>query len=226
MPRRPQLSGFASDFVSSDEINRHKSHTFSLNGDIGRVLGKLERDRLAITIEGDQGSGKSRFSYQLANAFAEKGLQVGYFSLEMGDRSDVVKRLVNQYLSERNRPNLKISGDAKQGIDTVRKYGNAFDVIFIDSWNKLDADSREFDNLRNEFKKTIWVVIFQRTSTGVIRGGTRPLYDAGINLEAHKSGKSFSDNYIVATKNRYGESHIPYSIAKQRIISLEPEDNE
>lgn len=200
-------------FTSSDSLHKRISNdAFRLPGDIGELLGDLERYQLAITIEGDQGSGKTRFVYQLADAFIDAGFTVGNFSLEIGDTSHVVKNMVNQYLKDKNKPDYHITGQAEKGIDTIRKYAKDFDVIIIDSWNKLDVDSSEFDSLRKAFPDTIWVVIFQRTSQGTIRGGTRPLYDAGINLEAVKSDKGFDQNYVQATKNRYGDTYQKYFV--------------
>ena len=39
-------------------------NTFKLDGALGELLGDLEKFELAITIEGDQGGGKTRFTYQ------------------------------------------------------------------------------------------------------------------------------------------------------------------
>ena len=59
-------------FDSMNEIDEAPSeNSFRLAGDLGILLGDLERFELAITLEGDQGGGKTRFSYQLANAFAD-----------------------------------------------------------------------------------------------------------------------------------------------------------
>ncbi|MDF9795383.1 nucleoside-triphosphatase THEP1 [Catalinimonas alkaloidigena] len=209
-------------FQSVDQLKKAEN-TFRLkghrgNGDIGKLLGDLEKYMLALTIEGDQGAGKTRFTYQLANAFAGSGFNVGVFSLEMGDKSDVVRKMINSYISKPNRSRVQLTGKASEGIQSIRKHAKHFDVVIIDSWNKLDTDSSEFDKLRKDFPDTIWVVIFQRTTQGMIRGGTAPLYDAGINLEAVKSDAGFEHNYVQATKNRYGETFIPYSIATKKII--------
>ncbi|MDF9799785.1 DNA-binding NarL/FixJ family response regulator [Catalinimonas alkaloidigena] len=209
-------------FQSVDQLKKSEN-TFKLKGDIGKLLGDLEKYMLALTIEGDQGAGKTRFTYQLANAFAGSGFDVGVFSLEMGDKSDVVRKMINSYISKPNRTKVQLTGEASEGIQTIRKYAKNFDVVIIDSWNKLDTDSSEFDKLRKDFPDTIWVVIFQRTTQGTIRGGTAPLYDAGINLEAVKSDTGFEHNYVQATKNRYGETFIPYSIATKKIIQPQQE---
>ena len=49
------------------------------------------------------------------------------------------------------------------------------------------------------------MVIFQRTSANKIRGGTKPLYDAGINIAVHKVDNTFENNYAECTKTGMGK---------------------
>jgi hypothetical protein len=214
-------------FDSMNEIDEQPSeNSFRLAGDLGILLGDLERFELAITLEGDQGGGKTRFSYQLANAFADLDMKVAIFSLEIGRKSDLVRRMREEYLQPENRSNIFITDQLPQGFDTIRKAAKEFDVTVIDSWNKLHVKSSEFDRLRKEFPDTIFIIIFQRTTQGTIRGGTAPLFDAGINLEVVKVDETFINNYAVATKNRYGVTGMKYNITQQKIIDqFEPEVN-
>ena len=206
-------------FESMDQLdNRPSNNTFRLKGDIGKLLGDLERFELAITLEGDQGGGKTRFSYQLANAFAETGLQVALFSLEIGKKSDLIRRMKEAYLLEVNQKNVFITDTLPEGLETIRKASKAFDVVIIDSWNKLDVPSSEFDKLRKTYPNTIFIVIFQRTTQGVIRGGTAPLYDSGINIEVVRADEEFSNNYATTTKNRYGETGKRFNISSQKLV--------
>ncbi|MGK7390268.1 MAG: hypothetical protein ACNS60_07950 [Candidatus Cyclobacteriaceae bacterium M2_1C_046] len=214
-------------FDSMNEIDERPSeNSFRLVGDLGTLLGDLERFELAITLEGDQGGGKTRFSYQLANGFADIDLKVAMFSLEIGRKSDLVRRMREEYLKAENRDNIFITDQLPEGFDTIRKAAKDFDVIIIDSWNKLHVKSTEFDRLRKEFPNTIFVIIFQRTTQGTIRGGTAPLFDSGINLEVVKVDDTFTNNYAVATKNRYGVTGIQYNITRQKIINtFEEQEN-
>ncbi len=207
-------------FNSMNEIDEGPSaNSFRLAGDLGVLLGDLERFELALTLEGDQGGGKTRFSYQLTNAFADIGMTVAMFSLEIGRKSDLVRRMREEYLEEENRSDIFITDQLPEGFDTIRKAAKDFDVIIIDSWNKLYVKSSEFDRLRKEFPSTIFIIIFQRTTQGTIRGGTAPLFDSGINLEVVKADDTFMNNYVVATKNRYGVTGIRYNITRQEIIN-------
>ena len=121
-------------FDSMDQLDSQPSdNSFRLKGDWGELLGDLERFELAITLEGDQGGGKTRFSYQLANAFAEIGLQVAVFSLEIGKKSDLIRRMKEAYLVEVNRKNVFITDKLPEGLETIYKASKAFDVVIIDS---------------------------------------------------------------------------------------------
>jgi len=203
----------SSIFESMDHIQSNPSEdSFKLPGDLGKLLGDLERFELAITLEGDQGGGKTRFGYQLADAFAALGNRIAVFSLEIGKRSDLIRRMREEYVHPSNRDKIFITDQLPDGFETIRKSAKDFDVVIIDSWNKLDVHSSQFDKLRKDFPNTIFIVIFQRTTQGTIRGGTAPLFDAGINLEVVKVDDTFRNNYAVATKNRYGETGLQYNI--------------
>ncbi|WP_299187595.1 antirestriction protein [uncultured Aquimarina sp.] len=192
--------------------------TFRLPGAMGKLLGDLEKFELAITIEGNQGGGKTRFTYQLADAFAEIGNNVAIFTLEIGGKSDLITRMKNEYLSPQNRNRISRADQLPDGYNTITSAVGTFDVIIIDSWNKTGLPSQDFDRLRKQYPDTIFIVIFQRTTQKTIRGGTSPLYDAGINIEVIKVDDTFRNNYAVTTKNRYGITGIKYNISTKEII--------
>lgn len=207
--------GLPEGFLSMADIGKREKHQLiRLNGALGEMLGELERFKLAITIEGEQGSGKSTLVYQLANSLADKNLKVGMWSLEMGSEGKLITQLRDRYIHPANLSSnrVAITESAKDGLDTIRKIAKYFDVIIIDSWNKLDAHSSEFDRLRHEFPDKIFIVIFQRTSGGEIRGGPAPLYDAGINIVVYKNLENDQENYAVCEKNRYNRTGIPYKL--------------
>lgn len=217
----------SSIFESIDHIQGNPSEdSFRLPGDLGKLLGDLERFELAITLEGDQGGGKTRFGYQLADAFATLGNRIAVFSLEIGKKSDLIRRMREDYVDSSNRDKIFITDQLPDGFETIRKSAKEFDTVIIDSWNKLNVHSSQFDKLRKDFPDTIFIVIFQRTTQGTIRGGTAPLFDAGINLEVVKVDDSFQNNYVVATKNRYGETGIQYNIYAGKILSELVEEDE
>lgn len=194
--------------------------TFQLPGAMGELLGDLEKFELAITIEGDQGGGKTRFTYQLADAFAAIGNKVAIFTLEIGGKSDLINRMREEYLSPQYRNRISRADRLPRGYDTIASAADTFDVIIIDSWNKTGLPSQDFDRLRKEHPNTIFIVIFQRTTQKTIRGGTAPLYDAGINIEVVKVDDTFLNNYAVTTKNRYGVTGVKYNISTKNSIGV------
>ena len=207
-------------FESMDSISQQVNpNSFRLQDDFGEFLGDLERFELAITIEGDQGSGKTRFTYQLANAFALLGHRIAIFSLEIGRNSDLIRRMKADYLLPKNQSQVFIADTLPEGMDSIRNAAKQFDVVIIDSWNKVGVSSLDFDSLRKQFPNTIFIVIFQRTTQKTIRGGTAPLYDAGINIEVVKADESFKNNYAVTTKNRYGVTGIQFGIHSQKTLN-------
>lgn len=212
------LGGTDELFQNINSIDLHTRDTFRLKGPLGIFLGDLEIYKLAMSIEGDQGAGKTQLAFQLADGFADIGFEVGMFQLEIGANSNIIRKNRDKYIQPSNRSSIQIAGEAPDSIQTVRQYAEKFGVIIIDSWTKLDVDSQEFDNLRNDFPNTVWIVLFQRTSANKIRGGTKPLYDAGINIDVVKADESFVNNYAVTTKNRYGQSY-KYNISSRKIIN-------
>jgi len=196
----------------------NESNTFRLKGALGFLLGDIERFELAITIEGDQGGGKTRFTYQLADAFAELGHRLAIFSLEIGRQSDLINRMKSDYLQPKHQHQIFIADQLPEGYKTIEDAANHFDVIIIDSWNKTGLPSGDFDKLRKSNPNTIFIVIFQRTTQKTIRGGTAPLFDAGINIEVVKADDSFKNNYAITSKNRYGITGMKYNIHSKDII--------
>ncbi|TSE03940.1 antirestriction protein [Aquimarina algiphila] len=196
------------------------TNTFRLNDGLGDLLGDLEKFELALTIEGDQGGGKTRFTYQLADAFADMGNRIAIFSLEIGSRSDLITRMKEEYLQAKNQHQIFITDQLPEGYKTISNAAKDFDVIIIDSWNKTGLPSQDFDRLRKQHPNTIFIVIFQRTTQKTIRGGTAPLFDAGINIEIIKTDDTFRNNYAITSKNRYGVTGIKYNIFSKNIIEV------
>jgi hypothetical protein len=208
---------FGKLFSSLDKIEM-KGDTFKLPGQMGEFFGDLEQHELAMTIIGDQGAGKTPFVLQLADSFADMGKDVAIFSLEISPESKVMKDYVGRNVKIKNHPKILIAGHAPEGIDTLRKVAKDFDVLVIDSWNKLDVNSSEFDSLRKDYPGTILVAIFQSTSGGEIRGGTKPLFDAPVNVYVNKEGFDFTKNYAQLEKSRYGNVGGKYSMYNKSII--------
>ncbi|WP_162054515.1 hypothetical protein [Pontibacter pamirensis] len=177
-----------------------KKNTFRLQGDIGKLLGNIERKEYAIALRGDKGAGKTSFLYQLMDAFAEQGFNVASFTLEIDKQSDLVQRMTQKFIKPKNRSRIQAASIAPDGITTIREAAKYFDVVAIDSFSKLNANQMEFDKLRKDFPNTFFLVIFQSTTAGTARGGAAAEYDAGVVIQVDEPGVALCE------KNRYADA--------------------
>ena len=202
----------AAGFVSAKSLKyANFSERLRLDGAMGEFLGDLEMDKLAITLLGKPGSGKTYFTFDLMRAFSKLDFTIAYFSLEEGI-NDLTRTKLEKYgLMEKENIMLIDRGN----IEDIKKAASQFKVIIIDSWGKLNAPTDEFDVLRNHFPKTIFISIFQQTSSGAMRGGTKAAFDAGINIETYKDGE---ERIATCAKNRYGMAGLKYGINESKIL--------
>lgn len=210
-------------FVRADQRKIVKApDTFRLKGPIGSFLGDLQAYKLAITISGPRGSGKTYFTMDLANEFINSGYDVGFFSIEQGGlESKDTRAAIDSGICIKNQKHLAVTGEAKDGIDTVKKYADRFDVVIIDSWQKLGLPNTDFDRLlRQEHPNTIWIVIFQLNAKGGMRNGVAAEFDAPVVLKAISVDASGKQNYIVAEKNRGNSVDKKYMIHDKKVKPL------
>ncbi|MBL0047046.1 MAG: hypothetical protein IPP32_02980 [Bacteroidetes bacterium] len=182
------------------------------SGALGDFIGLLEMDKCAITLTGKPGSGKTYLCFDLISKFIELDFSVAYFSIEEGITNLTLQKIEKYKLQASEK--FKINDQAT--LQDIQKFASSFDVIVIDSWGKLNADIAEFDKLRIAFPKTIFISIFQLTSSGQMRGGTMAAFDAGVNIET-----SIIENkrFAICSKNRYGNTGIKYWI-DERVIAI------
>lgn len=214
--------------VQEDEFSTTLTHqkpknVFRLKGEMGKLLGDLQRFKLSISVSGDPHAGKSEFVKQLADAFLDEGMTVGFFDLEQGglDSKDTYNS-IRRNLKPHNVDKLKVAGSAKYGIDTIRKYATKFDVVMLDSWQKLGTRITEFDRLRHDFPNTIFVIIFQQNGNGGTRGGVVSDFDTPVRLKVFKVGEGpehYKENYAEVLKNRGNAIGLKYSIFKKSLIN-------
>jgi KaiC/GvpD/RAD55 family RecA-like ATPase len=181
---------------------------FTLPSELGKFLGELERYRLAIALTGDSGAGKTTFSFQLAKLFLDNDFSVKFFSLEMGICGRV-KKMVNDCGC------IKMNIEGKGKIADVRRAANEFDVVIVDSYGKLGAKPDDFDKLRNAYPNTIFLLIFQKTNNGTIRGGASIKFDSAITIDVQLNEDK--EREALMEKSRYGTQGWVYSIAEERV---------
>lgn len=195
---------------------------------INSFLGKIERkekESVVISLTGGQGSMKTRMAFQFMNAFAQN-YNVGHASIEEHPESSLYYDKADQYLNENALQNIEAPE-----IKTIQELENLCknnDVIVIDSFTKLQEMHSGFEidkDLRKKYNGKLFIVIFQQTTDGKMRGGSKSQFDADIVLFTKKEA-DYRDNYIYADKNRYQNKpldNLHYNIFSKQLISYEPE---
>lgn len=93
----------------------------------------------------------------------------------------------------------------------IRRDADRCDLIVVDRFNKLDVDSREFEKLRSNIPRTVFVIIFQKTTTGGLRGGSSIIFNSAATIDVVLEIEGRTANMI---KGRYGTQGWKYNITK------------
>jgi antirestriction protein ArdC len=238
-------------YKTSEEILNDKNKPVEIfniiDNDWKKFLGEIEKkpkQSLAITLDSPEGGGKTHTTYQFAHLMAKSGYNVIIWSLEEHRDSSVVKQKINKYFDETTKTKISIESDdteltRQQNFERILDSVQYFDLILIDSWAKvLELNSKvNFDqDLRKKFNGKLFWIIFQRTSDGKMRGGSKGGFDGDIVLKVEKDVEDFRNNYVYNHKNRYN-SHIPISelkyspfyqrlIGDEKALSVDNENNQ
>lgn len=205
-----------------------KSSYFNVAGEVGKFLQGVERKpvhSVVITLDGQQGAGKTTTLYKFMEAFAVTGNKCLFISGEEHPDSDLAKGKVKDYLTETAKKNIDTIGEIETA-DELYKLINPYDIIFVDSWQKLQrmvGNIRLDEDLRKKFDGKVFVIIFQQTTTGRTKGGAEVVFDGDIITKMVK-GSRFTDNYAYFDKNRYTKVHIEtlrYNIASGKLYNPE-----
>ena len=189
-------------------------------------LGDVERKNTgstAITITGGAGSGKTRFAFQFINALAQN-YKVGHASLEEQPDSKLYFDKVHQYLDETAQANVE--APEIENIQDLQALIQRNDVIVIDSFTKIREWDRNFlldRDLRKKYNGKLFLIIFQQTSAGNMRGGSESEYDGDIILFTQVF-PDYRENYIYPSKNRYNSTpreQLRYSVYHQQLLPSE-----
>lgn len=178
--------------------------------EILKFLDRVEikpRESVVITIAGEKGSSKTHGIFKWINAFAQN-YNVGHASLEEDPGSYLYEQKARQYFNQRTMASVEAPY-----ITTIEQLDELIknnDIIFIDSFAKLQEMVRGFGidkDLRKKYDGKLFVVIFQQTSDGKMRGGSKSEYDGDIILYTEKHS-DFKENYMWTDKNRYTQKPI------------------
>jgi antirestriction protein ArdC len=173
--------------------------------DISEFLGDVERknkESVVISLTGGQGSMKTRMCFQFMNALAQK-YKIGHASIEEHPESNVYYDKAEQYLNQKALQNIE--APEIKTISELESLIKKNDVIVIDSFTKMQEMEKGFEidkDLRKKYDGKLFIVIFQQTTDGKMRGGSKSQFDADIVLFTEKKD-DYRENYIYADKNRY-----------------------
>ena len=203
---RPFVQGFSGKQVLDMDFNGVR-----LNGELGNFLGLLQRDKCAVALTGDAGVGKSTFSFEISKRFVEKKLSVAYFALETGISKSVQKLIAHHDLGKYD---FKAFGEGS--LNDVRYHASKHDCVVIDSYSKISSKPEDFEDLRQDFPDTFFVIIFQKTTDGKIRGGSSIFFNctASIDLQISHGGHRLA----LMQKSRYDTENFVYSVDNKVLL--------
>ncbi|MFJ1425834.1 hypothetical protein ACILFS_05905 [Capnocytophaga canimorsus] len=197
--------------------------------DMAQFLGDMEiknTDSLVITLTGGQGSGKTRFAFQFMNDLAQH-YKVGHISIEEHPESRLYIEKAHQYLNQNALNNIE-AHDVRS-LSEIDKIIRENEVIVIDSFQKIKEIDSKFEvdkDLRKKYNGKLFLVIFQQTTDGKMRGGSKSQFDGDIILFTEKF-PNYQENYVYPDKNRYNPipaDHLRYNIFQQRLLPIETEE--
>lgn len=198
------------------------------NPQLQAFLGDVERkpaESTVITIAGGAGSGKTRFAFQFINALAQN-YKVGHASLEEHPDSKLYYDKVQQYIDETALPNIE--APEIKNLDQLEALIQRNEVIVIDSFAKLQELNPRFlldRDLRKKYDGKLFLLIYQLTGEGKMRGGSKSEFDGDIILLTHVA-PDYRENYIYPSKNRYNAlpaTQLRYSTYFQQMLDIPQE---
>jgi len=176
-----------------------------------------------MTLDASQGAGKTRLLFQMQDMFADAGYKGLFASLEEHPESALFKNKADQYIKPKNQDLINTIGELPNGFDDLKKEIQFYDVIFIDSWGKMAELDRSLDfdrDLRKAFDGKLFVVIFQRTQDGKMRGGSKSQFDGDIIMKIEKA-PDFKESTAYFDKHRYQNvplDQLHYNIFTQKMV--------
>ena len=209
--RTPAVAKAPRRELTAGDILNTNYESFTLRTDLGQFMGDLDRNKVAIALTGDSDAGKSHFAFELARLFSDEGFSTKFFCLEEGEGKLTQDKIRKYNLSD----DVRFAGTAT--LQDVRRDAALFDVIIVDSFTKLDVDSSEFEKLRTDFPTTIFILVFQKATSGGMRGGSSILFNSSAAIDVRKDDQS---RYAEMTKSRYGTIGWVYDIDLASLTSI------
>ena len=193
-------------------------------GDLGRFMGQVEvkpYESVVTTLDAPQGAMKTRLFFQLIDNYVSLGYKVLFVSLEEHPDSTLFKKKRDEYLSANLHDKVDVVGELPNGIKDFHGLVPNYDIIFVDSWGKLVKNDKNVDmdnDLRKRYDGKWFYIIYQRTTSGTMRGGASSQFDGDQIMKIHKDPESYENNYAYWDKNRYeSEPGLKYNIFNKNI---------
>ena len=207
---KPEPSG---NSIGAGDLQHVHFQTFRLPGELGAFLGELDHNKTCFALTGDSGAGKSWFSFEIARLFITgMGFSVKYFSLEEG-----VGKLTQEKVAAYGLGNeLNLAGTGS--LEDVRKAAKEYPMVVVDSFTSLDTKVTEFERLRTDFPNTLFLLIFQKTTAGNMRGGSSIKYNSSATINVIKRD---GQRIAIMEKGRYGTIGWEYSITNKQVIKTD-----
>ena len=193
------------------------------NTEMAQFLGQIERknkESVVISLTGGQGSMKTRMAFQFMNAMAQN-YKVGHASIEEHPESNLYFDKAEQYLNAKALNHIE--APEVKSVQELEQLIAKNDVIVIDSFTKMQEMHKGFEvdkDLRKKYDGKLFLVIFQQTTDGKMRGGSKSQFDADIVLFTEKK-TDYRENYVYADKNRYQDKpldSLKFNIFNKRLM--------
>ena len=235
----PDLNKYSTAYNQQNDVKVINDY-FKITGDLKKLLGNIEIKpvhSLAVTLDSGEGGGKTHTVFQWANDFCNAGYKPIIWSLEEHKTSSLSIDKAKKYFKGDNIKKIAVESEndgetPKETYDRLQESCKDFDIIIIDSWAKIVEmySKAQFDlDFRKKFNGKLFIVIFQRTSTGAMRGGAKSGFDGDIILKGFVDRDNFKNNYVFNHKNRYNNyspiSDLKYSPALQKLLPVIKKNN-
>ena len=228
-PKKTKKHGLVSKMSDLDKGPREN---FRTSGDLGRFLGQIEikpEESVVCTLDAPQGGGKTRLFFQLIKMFLDNGYSgsILFISLEEHPKSSLFTGKRDIYLPKEYHDRVDTVGKLPNPQKTLKELIPHYDIVFVDSWGKVADIDRDLDldrDIRSAYDGKLFFVIFQRTSQGSMRGGSRAQFDADMVMKVEKDVFDYRNNYAYWDKNRYSsEPGLRYNIFRQQVLEDLPQ---
>jgi hypothetical protein len=149
---------------------------------------------------------------QIANAFGERGSDVGYIDYEQGGlRSKDTQNSLTWNTTAEGRKHIFIKGEMESPLKEIEEICKFCSCIVADSVTDLKISADQLGWLRNQYPAVIWVFISQVRENGQMYGGNKMAHNPTKIIQCHPSHDP-KERYATLEKNRGNDLNLKYSM--------------